>query len=52
MSEEKAQRDAEALTSALGITSYVVRSNDGHFSIVRVLTAEREPLAGIEPLKE
>jgi hypothetical protein len=49
MSEEKARSDAEALAPALGITCYLVRSNDGYFSVVQLLTAESELLAAIGP---
>jgi hypothetical protein len=49
MSEEKARSDAEALASALGITFYVVRSEDGHFSAVQRPTAKSEIIATIEP---
>jgi hypothetical protein len=52
MSEEKARNDAEALASALGITFYVVRSSDGHFSAVQLVTAESEILDVIEPPTE
>jgi hypothetical protein len=49
MSEEKARSDAEALASALGITFYVERNDDGHFSAAQLLTTESEMLAVIEP---
>lgn len=52
MSEEKARSDAQALALALGITFYVVKSDDGDFSVVQLPPAESEIIATIEPPAE
>jgi hypothetical protein len=52
MSEEKARSDAQALALALGITFYVVRSDDGHFSAVQPPPAESEIIDAIAPPAE
>jgi hypothetical protein len=50
MSEEKARSDAEALAMALGITFFIVRSHDGHYSAVQQPPPECEIIAAIEPV--
>ena len=52
MTEEQAHANAEALSIAMGITFYVVRSNEGGFSAVQTPTDEHEIIATIEPPKE
>lgn len=47
MSVEKARSDAEALALALGITFFVVRNADGHYSAVQQPPPECEIIAVI-----
>jgi hypothetical protein len=49
MSEEKARSDAEALALALGITFFIVRSDEGLYSAVQQPPPECEIIAAIEP---
>jgi hypothetical protein len=49
MTEEKARAAAEALASALGISFFVVKSEDGNFSAVQLPSDESEIIAAVEP---
>ena len=52
MTEDQAHANAEALALANGITFYVVRSRDGHFSAVQTPAEGHEIVATIEPPPE
>jgi hypothetical protein len=49
MTEEQAQRSAEALALAMGITFYVVRTRDGDFSAVQLPPDDSEIIATVPP---
>ena len=51
MTEEAAHRIAKSLALGMGITFYVVRSNQGRFLAVQIPTDDCEILATVTPPK-
>jgi hypothetical protein len=49
MTEERARHYAEALAQSMGITFYVVRSREGRFLTVQILSDDCEVLATVMP---
>ena len=49
MTEERARHYAEALARSMGITFYVVRSREGRFLTVQILSDDCEVLATVMP---
>ena len=49
MTEEQARRHAEALTTTMGISFYVVRNREGDFLRVQLPSDECEIIAIFEP---